>query len=520
MKNTTLESAAKPSLASILSGKRTLVILGVLVIAGLGVWALRSSGAASFVLSAEAESGTTAGQASVQAVSGASGQAVKFGQGGGGGGTATFPLKVGPSKRYLVGANNTPFFFQADTAWNLPGELSDSEAIQYFDARKSQGFNTILVSLVNLNRSTVDNAKSPSGEPVFSGGDMGNPNPAYFAHLDKLIGMARDRGMQLAIWPAWSQFAVRESSFTTANMQTYGRFLGERYRNTPNIMWTMGGDWGNGPEGDCPASAQVRALGNAIKAADPNHMMSYHSGYNQSSSDCHHNESWLDYNGSYWDFNFSNMASAYRLVYRDYNKTPTKPAVMLETAYEGPSPNDDIKLYSIHARKMSVYQVLAGGMGFTYGANSTFRMNNANTGANARTWQATLTIPGGRYQGYIGDLFKKRLTNWAAMVPDEGRATLIGGNGSSGSNDYALAGRASNGSLVVAYTPSARTLKIDMSKLSGSVTARWYDPTAGTYRSISGSPFANSGSRDFATPGNNAANEGDWLLVLETNPVQ
>ena len=202
-------------------------------------------------------------------------------------------------------------------------------------------------------------------------GTGGNPNPAYFAHLDKLIGMARDRGMQLAIWPAWSQFAVREDSFNASNMTAYGKFLGERYKNTPNVMWTMGGDWGNGAEGDCPATNEVRALANAIKSVDPSHMISYHSGYNQSSSDCHHNESWLDYNGSYWDFDFNNMASAYRLVYRDYNKTPTKPAVMLETAYEGPSPNDDIKLYSIHARKQSVYQVLAGGMGFTYGANST-----------------------------------------------------------------------------------------------------------------------------------------------------
>lgn len=149
-----------------------------------------------------------------------------------------------------------------------------------------------------------------------------------------------------------------------------------------------------------------------------------------------------------------------------------------------------------------------------------FRMNNANTGANARTWQAALTIPGAKYQQYIGDLFRKRLNTWATMVPDEGRNTLIGGNGTSGSNDYALASRAADGSLVIAYTPSSRTLKVDMTKLSGSTTARWYDPTAGTYRTITGSPFPNTGSRDFATPGNNAANEGDWFLVLETNPVQ
>ena len=54
-----------------------------------------------------------------------------------------------------------------------------------------------------------------------------------------------------------------------------------------------------------------------------------------------------------------------------------------------------------------------------------------------------------------------------------------------------------------------------MSKLSGTVTARWYDPTAGTFTDISGSPFANSGSHNFTTPGNNADGDEDWVLVLE-----
>jgi hypothetical protein len=60
------------------------------------------------------------------------------------------------------------------------------------------------------------------------------------------------------------------------------------------------------------------------------------------------------------------------------------------------------------------------------------------------------------------------------------------------------------------------TITVDMSRLSGSVTARWYDPTDGSYRSIQGSPFVNSGSRQFTTPGLNSARSGDWVLVLES----
>jgi hypothetical protein len=47
------------------------------------------------------------------------------------------------------------------------------------------------------------------------------------------------------------------------------------------------------------------------------------------------------------------------------------------------------------------------------------------------------------------------------------------------------------------------------------VLARWFDPTTGVYQSISGSPFANSGSRQFTAPGNNSGGNQDWVLVLQ-----
>lgn len=512
-----------------LSRNRIFAAIAIILVAGLGIWAVRLTSAAAFSLTAEAEQGVLAGNASLVSGIGASGQSIRFGgaipnpnPNPAPGVVATYPLKVSPNKRYLVGSNNAPFFWQADTAWNMTAELNESEIIQYLDARKSQGFNTVLVSLVNLNASDMRNAKSKPGASLFNGGNVGSPNPAFFDYLDKVIALARARNIQLAIWPAWLQFAVREGSFNTSNASSYGKFLGERYKNTPNVVWTMGGDYGGSGEGNCPKQAEIRALANGIKSTDPNHLITYHSGLGISSSQCYHNDSWLDFNGTYWDFDFNNMGSAYTLTYNDYKKNPTKPTIMLETAYEGPSPNDEPndQLYSIHTRKQSAYQVMAGAMGFGYGANSTFRMNNSNTGANTQTWQATLGIRGAKYQQYIGDLFRQRLNTWITMVPDESRQVLIGGNGTYGNDEYALASRSADGGTVIAYTSNSRTLKIDMTKLSGSTTARWYDHTTGQYRAIAGSPFANSGSRDFATPGNNSSGDSDWFLVLETNPIQ
>ena len=54
--------------------------------------------------------------------------------------------------------------------------------------------------------------------------------------------------------------------------------------------------------------------------------------------------------------------------------------------------------------------------------------------------------------------------------------------------------------------------------LAAQAIARWYDPSRGTYRQIAGSPFANRGKRNFTPPGNNADGDGDWILILETEP--
>jgi hypothetical protein len=69
--------------------------------------------------------------------------------------------------------------------------------------------------------------------------------------------------------------------------------------------------------------------------------------------------------------------------------------------------------------------------------------------------------------------------------------------------------------LAIAYMPSLRPLKVDLAQMSGPVTARWYDPSRGTYAAIEGSPFRNSGQSYFIPPGNNADQDGDWLFVLE-----
>ena len=74
----------------------------------------------------------------------------------------------------------------------------------------------------------------------------------------------------------------------------------------------------------------------------------------------------------------------------------------------------------------------------------------------------------------------------------------------------------------MAYVPSTgagtRTITVNMGRLSEPANARWYNPTNGSCTAIEGSPLANSGSRDFTTPGDNGTGTNDWVLVLEAAP--
>jgi collagenase-like protein with putative collagen-binding domain len=74
-----------------------------------------------------------------------------------------------------------------------------------------------------------------------------------------------------------------------------------------------------------------------------------------------------------------------------------------------------------------------------------------------------------------------------------------------------------NEKSAMAFMRSARTITVEMNQLSGPVSARWFDPVVGTFKNIAGSPFENTGTRDFTTPGPYEGGDEDWVLILEVD---
>jgi len=71
---------------------------------------------------------------------------------------------------------------------------------------------------------------------------------------------------------------------------------------------------------------------------------------------------------------------------------------------------------------------------------------------------------------------------WHTLVPDWSHTLLTVGYGTLGAADYAGCAMDAGGTLAIIYMPSNRTMTVDMSKFSGVVTCRWYDPPMGVMR--------------------------------------
>jgi hypothetical protein len=107
---------------------------------------------------------------------------------------------------------------------------------------------------------------------------------------------------------------------------------------------------------------------------------------------------------------------------------------------------------------------------------------------------------------------------WYELVPSGlgGMKTIVVSGGSSPGNfDYVAAAATPSGTWLLAYLPPSHgTITIDMTVMSASAQARWWNPTNGAFSAIG--TFPNTGTRAFTSPGNNGTGSSDWVLVLDT----
>src|SRR5713101_3868319 len=374
-----------------------------------------------------------------------------------------YPAKLGPTGRYLVDQQGVPFLILGESAQGMIGKLSEADADLFLSNRKSHGFNTVWINLLcaSSTRCNADGTTFDGLAPFTAANDLSTPHEAYFARADRMLQLAAKYGFLVILDPAEtvSWLSVLQSNGLT-KARAYGRYLGRRYRDFPNIVWMSGNDFQSWRTLSDDALVREVALG--IKDIDPNHVHTVELDFPVSSS--------LD-DSSWAPIISLNAAYTYYPTYADvlhaYNQSASMPVFMVEANYEfennlGMDPSTPAGL-----RRQEYWTSLSGATGQLYGNHYTWGFITG--------WKNQLDTPGAVQIAHVKALFEPRA--WYELVPDQVHTVVTAGygtfssTGSIGANDYVTTARTPSGTLVMAYVPSARTVTVDMSQLSAPVTA-------------------------------------------------
>lgn len=424
---------------------------------------------------------------------------------------ARYPLRVGPTRRYLVDQRGVPFLLHGDAAWSLITALDHEETDRYLADRARKGFNTITVNLVEHKFNGPANRHGDT--PFADAGTLTKPNEAYFAHADWVIRRAGEFGIQVLLVPMYLGYAGTDEGWIdeilasgVEGCRQWGRFLGQRYGPFDNILWGIGADREPGEALD-----HVDAAVEGIQEYDRRRLFTAGSAPERCPVDDFGRGGWMDLNLTY------TYGIVHRRLLADYARRPVMPFVLGESTYEG-----EHNASALQIRRQAYWALLCGACGHVFGnlplwcfcgpraAMDGTQINDNEVSvqeAVRRGWQNALDATGSHDMSRVRALFESR--PWYHLVPDEKHNVVTGGIGEFRGLDYAATARTSGGGTVIAYMPTARTLTVDLRRVSGRrAKAWWYDPRTGA--SSCAGEFATTTSREFRPPG-----AGDWALVLD-----
>lgn len=432
-------------------------------------------------------------------------------------------LKISPDGRFILKNDGLPFFWLADTAWELFHRLNKEEAVEYLSTRASQQFTVIqAVALSEFDGLTVPNAygrtpllKNKNGNfdpelPDIDTSNNDNDGYTYWNHMDFIIDTACSLGLYIGLLPTWGdkfnqKWGKGPEIFTPENAYIYGKWIGERYKNRKNIIWIMGGDR---PVETDTHMLIVRNMANGIKeSTDNRQIMTYHPTGFSSSSGHVHNEKWLDFNmiqSGHGGVNIKN----YEFLQKDYSLIPVKPTLDGEPRYEDHAIDfKPINGYfdDYDVRVAAYWSMFSGACGHTYGHHSIWSFNTEKKEYFPLNWREALHRPGAEQMRHLRKLLMSR--DFAELKPCQ---ELLSEN--YGGANYISAAKGKNYAFI--YTPNGLDIKVNMRVLKANITAGWFNPRNGIYTFARTEATEKSEDTAIFTPPSSGRNN-DWVLMLD-----
>ena len=393
-----------------------------------------------------------------------------------------YPVKVSENGRYFVDQEGTPLFWLGTTQWNLLRKYTTQEATIILEKTASTGFVFAQVMVAGTGDGTRPNV---DGEKSWIDDDPLTPNEAYFRNVDAVVEVARQRNIIISMTLYHQRY---REHITVENGRAWASWLAQRYRNVPNIVWSMT------PEARPESVPVLRELAAGLREGDGDfHLITAKPDPGPYSSSFCHAEPWLDFNSTQtWTW----VQLIHSLVNTDCHLVPAKPVLMAEGAYEHGS-EYDFDVTPLWIRRQAYYSYLAGGH-HTYGHNDSWRV--------LPTWREALDAPGAAQLGLLKRIFLDR-QEWWYLVPDQ---PLLTKGGQLEGRVLNLAARHKDGRWALVYCGAAASFSVDLGKLAGEeAEAFWIDPRSGEPLAIG--RVANRGEQAFTTP----KGWEDALLVVE-----
>ena len=452
-------------------------------------------------------------------------------------------LKVVKGEGMLQHADGKGFFWMADTAWFLYAKTK-TEIDTYINNRAAKKFTVIQAVAAHHHGSYIVKDYKGQDNPAntiqaFNAYDITKPNEKYWEKIDYIVKQAENKGMYVALLPIWREAMekrprgnVTRSFETEDDAKNYGIQIAKRYKDSPNIIWIIGGDSAldNGwvKKTGLSKDAQIarwNALGNGIKSVDSKHLRTFHPGtQTHKPYETLKKNSWMDFNM----IQSSRFGPENTLKKIEEVLSEGLPAVDGESLYEGlaypkkadGSRGEKTRRTAFQVREDAYSEIFAGAFGNTYGHDAIWRFcvnkDDFRVEAGPRTcrsiasfllapivtWQEALNADGAKQMQYVTELMQSRPI--VGRKPDQ---SLISGKPKAADGDRIVATLGKGYAMV--YTAKGKSINVVMDKVSGSmVKAWWFNPRNGQSELIG--EFTNNGTKEFKPSDTN-----DWVLVLD-----
>lgn len=399
-------------------------------------------------------------------------------------------LMVSSNNRYLQFENGRPFFWLGDTGWLVPQHLDRSEVEYYFNKCRRAGYNMVQIQVMDA----VPSYNIYGQQSLPYGWDFSKADPegvySYWDHLDYIVRKAEQNGIYIGMVAIWGS-QVQAGNINAEQAKAYGKFLAERYKNNPNIIWIIGGDI----QGNIHPEVWD-ALATSIKSIDNKHLMTFHPRGRYTSAKWWSKASWMDFH----TFQSGHRKYGQRMGNKDYpipdsteednwmyvDSTwaykPIKPVLDDEPSYEdipkGLHDANEARWQDYDVRRYAYWSVFAGSCGHTYGHNAIMQMlkpgypTGYGSDGTVKSWYQALEDPGYNQMQYLTDLMLS--FPYFERVPDQ--SIIVGKNGVK--YDRLIATRGKDYMLI--YNYNSNVMKIDLRKISGKKKLLWwFNPSDG-----------------------------------------